>query len=156
MCGDSRCREPWQVRLERMIGWWDWTEEGLQLSTPSLGLPPPLQESVLSRIGMSQPPPRAIVFPRIVLIVRTPPPIARFPVCVLLHSVAIVTIPAVDSLLSSMDYCFPPVYCPLLPHVLSYCLYCLRALIVYYLLLSLYLYCSLPSIVLLGLLPSTG
>jgi hypothetical protein len=102
---------------------------------------------------MSQPPSRVIVSHLIVPIVRTPLPIALSHVCVLPLSVAIVTIPVPDSLLSTPDYCSPSDYCsavclmcsPIVP-----CPYCLLPLIVLTFLLS------LLSIVLLGLLPSTG
>ena len=101
---------------------------------------------------MSQPPPRVTVSHPIVLIVRTPLLIALFHVCALPPFVVTVTIPVPDSLLSFRTIVFPHLlFC--LPRVLFYCL-CVS--IVCYFLLFLRLYCSLPSIVLSGLLPSTG
>jgi hypothetical protein len=108
---------------------------------------------------VSQPPPRVIVFHLIVLIVRTPLLIAPFPVCVPPPSVAIVTIPVPDPLLSILDYCFlllivlsdsyvsSSIPKPLLLSCPYYSITsdCSRVLIVF-----------LSSIVLSGLLPSTG
>jgi hypothetical protein len=91
---------------------------------------------------MSQPSPRVIVFPLTVLIVRTPLLIVQYPVCVPLPSVAIVTIPVPDSLLSLMDYCsHPPIVssasCTFLLSLLSASFYCLVFLLFLSLLIAL-------------------
>jgi hypothetical protein len=93
---------------------------------------------------MSQPPLRVTVSHPIVLIVRTLLLIVLSHVCVLLLSVAIVTIPVPDSLLSTLDYCSPPDYCSvcLMCSVIVPCLYCLLPPIVLTSLLSFTLYCS--------------
>jgi hypothetical protein len=109
--------------------------------------------NVRQRGHMSQPPLRVTVFPLIVLIVRTPPLIAQFPVCVPPPFVVTVTTLALDS------YCLP--WTIVSPLRLLFCLfpivfYCLLVPIVSWSLLSLCSYCLFPPIVLSGLLPSTG
>ena len=105
---------------------------------------------------MSQPLPHVTVSRLIVLIVRTPLLIALFRVCIPPPSVAIVTIPVPDPLLSILDYCFlllivlpdsyvSPIVSKPLMSLLSVTSDCSRVLIVF-----------LSSIVLSGLLPSTG
>jgi hypothetical protein len=103
--------------------------------------------------SLSQPLLPVIVFHPFVLIVRTPLLIVLFHVCVLPLFVAIVTIPASDSLLSTLDYCSLLVYCSvcLVYSSIVLCLYCLLPPIVPAFLLSFTLYCSLRFTALDGL-----
>ena len=105
---------------------------------------------------VSQPSLLVIVSRLIVLIVRTPLLIAPSPVCALPPFVVTVTTPVLDPLLSSMDYCFPPLYCSIclvyfLLSLLSLCSYCSLSLIVLTFLLSSTSYCSLEFTALDGL-----
>jgi hypothetical protein len=90
---------------------------------------------------MSQPSPRVIVSHPIALIVRTPPPIAPFPVCAPPPFVVIVTIPVPDS------YCPSPIVLDGLLFLLASCTFLLSLLSHLLRVPSIVLssYCSLPS-----------